>query len=82
MVSAKDKLVLVEAHRDRLWKAMGEIEEYIKDTDSLLSQMYDQKTWIPIAERQKNPCLVPVPTYFDGLAEFTKKLRPIILGSK
>ena len=76
--------ILVKAHRDRLWKAMGEIENKMKSQQKQLEGLYKQKLWIPIEERRKTATdsAVPLPDYFDGLAEWVEFLRPIIYGVK
>ena len=81
MVSAEDKLVLVEAHRDRLWKALSEIENRVKSTDMQLTGMYKQKLWIPVKKKRETDSRAQ-PEFFDGLADWTEFLRPILLGAK
>ena len=72
---------LIRAHRDRLWKAMGEIEEKMKSQQKQLEGLYAQKLWIPIEQRKSvNPRSQP--TFFDGLSEWVEFLRPIIYGAK
>ena len=77
----KDKYPLIKAHRDRLWKAMGEIEERMKSHQKQLEGLYNQKLWTPVAEKRKtDPSALP--EYFDGLADWVEFLRPIIYGAK
>jgi len=80
-MEAEDKLILVMAHRDRLWKAMGEIEDFTNSIEKQLSGMYKQGLWIPQKERRETDPRAQ-PSYFDGLARFVERLRPIILGAK
>ena len=72
---------LVEAHRDRLWIAMGEIEDRVTAHTKQLTGLYTQKLWVPVAERKKDDERAQ-PDFFDGLADYTEFLRPIILGAK
>jgi len=80
-MSAKDRIVLIEAHRDRLWKAMGEIEKRVKSHEKQLSGLYKQKLWIPVKEKRETDPRAQ-PEYFDGLADWVEFLRPILLGAK
>lgn len=81
MVSAEDKLVLIETHRDRLWKAIGEIEDRMNSHQKQLEGLYKQKLWIPVHEKRETDPRSP-PEYFDGLADWVAFLKPIILGAK
>ena len=82
LIKIEGQVVLLEAHRDRLWKAMGEIEEYVKESDKVLEEAFSSKQWVPYADRVDSDTAHPIPVYFDALAHCTAKLRPIILGAK
>lgn len=77
----RDKLVIIEAHRDRLRKALHEIEERMRSHDRQLKGAYNQKLWVPVkVKREEDPRALP--EHFDGLADWVEFLRPIIWGIK
>lgn len=89
VVKARDMLILFdkkveirEAYLARMRVALGEIEDLNEETIKLLEKHFKAKTWVPIADKVDSDTAHPVPTYFDGLAFFTEKLRPILLGYK
>lgn len=75
------QLEIIKAHRNRLWKAMGEIESRMKSHEKQLSGMYKQNLWIPVKERRETDPRAR-PNYFDGLADWIEFLRPILMGVK
>jgi hypothetical protein len=76
------KIEVIEAHRDRVRKALAEIEAHVNESTETLEKAYNEQTWIPIGVKVDSDTTHPVPTYFDGLAYFVEKLRPIIQGAK
>jgi len=53
----------------------------MKSHQKQLEGLYNQKLWVPIAEKRKiDPSALP--EYFDGIAEWVEFLRLIIHGAK
>lgn len=82
LVALDKKIEIIEAYRDRIRKALAEIEDLVNENTKLLEKSYNEQVWIPIGVKVDSDTTHPVPTYFDGLAYFVEKLRPILLGAK